>query len=466
MIEQDKQIIVFCGPSGFSNLEKNYPSFHFREPAQQGDIYHAANICQPTAIILIDGYYKSVPSVWHKEIIYAIEQGITVIGSASLGALRAVELEPYGMIGLGRIYKMYKNGILYRDPDVAVAHTGKDDCFRSLTVPIVNIHATLSNNLPGLCVNAFNEVLDIARGIHFEYRTLESLLKALTNSSLSEDLLFQVSDILSNQYVDQKAIDADYALSWACKNLPSGGSERAPFLSRTHYWTALKDNDTYIDQESTGLYPTKIGLLAYQLLERPDDFMAMRDRSITIELCLWLATLYQIEATDEEIDEVRTQLMLDLAISESDYQSWLAERGLSPVDCHEYLRACVIEKKVKDKAHQVNVMSSFNQWHYIQAALSENSQYLLKSYKNMLNSQLNHSISAIVSETQSVDYIPIKTQRVLERYRRTYMLLKAKDVFFSITRFPSDCVVNYAKIHQRFKREIGLALGRLFASSN
>ena len=46
------------------------------------------------AIGIIDGYFERVPSVWHKEILWAMAEGIHVFGSASMGALRAAELLP------------------------------------------------------------------------------------------------------------------------------------------------------------------------------------------------------------------------------------------------------------------------------------------------------------------------------------------------------------------------------------
>ena len=50
-------------------------------------------------IILADGLHKSTPAPWHKEILMALEMNIEVYGVASLGALRAAELDVYGMKG-------------------------------------------------------------------------------------------------------------------------------------------------------------------------------------------------------------------------------------------------------------------------------------------------------------------------------------------------------------------------------
>ena len=60
-----------------------------------------------SAIGIVDGYFEGVLSVWHKEILWAMAEGIHVFGSASMGALRAAELHPFGMHGTGRIFEAF-----------------------------------------------------------------------------------------------------------------------------------------------------------------------------------------------------------------------------------------------------------------------------------------------------------------------------------------------------------------------
>ena len=70
----------------------------------QGDVYRAT-LDQVQTIAIIDGYFDRVPAVWHKEILWALNMGIRVIGAASMGAIRAAELAPFGMEGVGRILR-------------------------------------------------------------------------------------------------------------------------------------------------------------------------------------------------------------------------------------------------------------------------------------------------------------------------------------------------------------------------
>ena len=111
-------------------------------PVAQGDVYRATQR-QPPMIGIIDGYFQRVPSVWHKEILWAMTQGIHVFGSASMGALRAVELEAFGMEGVGAIFQAYRDGVLEEDDEVAVVHGPAEARYVAHSEAMVNIRATL-----------------------------------------------------------------------------------------------------------------------------------------------------------------------------------------------------------------------------------------------------------------------------------------------------------------------------------
>ena len=90
--------IIFAGPSLPPRWRPDDARFDWRPPVRQGELYRAA-LAHPTAIGIIDGYFEVVPTVWHKEILWAMAQGIHVFGAASIGALRAAELDVFGMRG-------------------------------------------------------------------------------------------------------------------------------------------------------------------------------------------------------------------------------------------------------------------------------------------------------------------------------------------------------------------------------
>ncbi len=81
-------------------------------PLRQADLVSAIDRYRPSAVGIIDGYFLQDLSVWHKEILLALQRGIAVYGASSMGALRAAEMAPYGMRGIGRIYQAFSDGSL------------------------------------------------------------------------------------------------------------------------------------------------------------------------------------------------------------------------------------------------------------------------------------------------------------------------------------------------------------------
>ena len=141
------KLIVFVGPSlGRAEVLKLAPSCEVRPPARQGDIWRALP-SRPRAIALIDGVFEATPSVWHHELLSALSGGVAVFGASSMGALRAAELHPYGMKGIGRIFDDYRSGRRVDDADVALLHADEENAFRPMTFPLVNACACVETAL-------------------------------------------------------------------------------------------------------------------------------------------------------------------------------------------------------------------------------------------------------------------------------------------------------------------------------
>src|SRR5713226_10363052 len=135
--------VIFTGPTLSAVDARMVLAADYRPPAAEGDVYRAAR-GRPQVIGIIDGYFERVPAVWHKEILWAMSQGIHVFGSASMGALRAAELADFGMEGVGAIFEMYRDGILEDDDEVAVAHGTDEFRFRAGSEAMVDIRCTLA----------------------------------------------------------------------------------------------------------------------------------------------------------------------------------------------------------------------------------------------------------------------------------------------------------------------------------
>ena len=114
--------VVFVGPS-LAGAPRRAAAGRAppRPAAEAGDLYRAAR-AGARVIGLVDGVFEDRPTVWHKEILWALERGVRVIGAASLGALRAAECAPFGMEGVGAIFAPLRDGAIEDDSDLAVVH--------------------------------------------------------------------------------------------------------------------------------------------------------------------------------------------------------------------------------------------------------------------------------------------------------------------------------------------------------
>ena len=135
---------VFCGPScSPDDVTAILPHAVVHGPAGHGDVYRVA-LQQPRVIALIDGYFEHRLAVWHKELLWALHRSIRVYGASSMGALRALELGPFGMVGVGRVHALFASGKLEADDEVALCHLGPEHGYRAQSVALVNIRITLA----------------------------------------------------------------------------------------------------------------------------------------------------------------------------------------------------------------------------------------------------------------------------------------------------------------------------------
>jgi hypothetical protein len=137
------QTHVFLGPSlDVLTARKYLWDAYYHPPIQCGDIIRLLRL-PLKKIIIIDGLYEQVPAVWHKEILLALDKGLAVYGAASMGALRAAELYPYGMIGIGSVFEAFRSHQLNDDDEVAVLHQGMEQQLIPINDAMVNIRQTL-----------------------------------------------------------------------------------------------------------------------------------------------------------------------------------------------------------------------------------------------------------------------------------------------------------------------------------
>ena len=173
--------VVYAGPTiSHDEVGSVLPEARVRPPVARGDLFREEWTQDDTAVI-IDGYFRERLSVGHKEILWLLNEGVQVVGSASMGALRATELNLYGMIGVGSVFDMYATGEIDGDDEVAVQHGPGDLAYPAVTVAMVNIrYGCRKGAKTGLVPTAIGErIVDVAKARPFTHRTWADLHEAL-----------------------------------------------------------------------------------------------------------------------------------------------------------------------------------------------------------------------------------------------------------------------------------------------
>lgn len=174
-------IVIFAGPTiSKTEIISIVPTASCRSPAARGDVFAAVR--DGASIIgLIDGYFHQRPSVWHKELLWALASGVTVLGSASMGALRAAELAIFGMIGVGKIFADFRSGKLEDDDEVAVAHGPPELDYLSCSEAMVDIRATLhlARRLNVIDRTCHDRLISAAKTMHFTERSIAAAIRCV-----------------------------------------------------------------------------------------------------------------------------------------------------------------------------------------------------------------------------------------------------------------------------------------------
>jgi hypothetical protein len=176
---------IFVGPTlAGQDVAHILPGAVVHPPIEHGDLLRLSLVPGDT-VVIIDGYYHQRAPVRHKEILAVLADGITVVGCASMGALRAAELDRYGMIGNGSVYDMYRDGVLDADDEVALAHTPAPE-YRGLTVPSVVVRQVVGTAVrSGVLDEAeATAIIAAARATHYTDRSWRVIWRALEATDL------------------------------------------------------------------------------------------------------------------------------------------------------------------------------------------------------------------------------------------------------------------------------------------
>ena len=198
--------IVFVGPSLAGT---QLPSTVVQAPpVKRGDL---AAVGDYEVIVILDGEFGQSDSVSPKEILAVLDAGKTVIGAASMGALRASELDRSGMIGVGWVYDYFRRQAVRRDADVALAYSLFD--FKPMTVPVVDVEYWMERTFAAGLIGRpeRSRVLKAARKIFFAERTIDRLMDSMRRA-VGDQMLQSLLAFSGGGIPSIKSLDAEEAI--------------------------------------------------------------------------------------------------------------------------------------------------------------------------------------------------------------------------------------------------------------
>jgi hypothetical protein len=167
--------IIFLGPSLSRDKARKILDADYRLPAKKGDLLQL--ILKEVDIVgLVDGYFlQDYPPTPIEVYNLVRKRNVKVLGSSSLGALRAVELGKYGMIGIGKIFRLFRDGILESDDEVAVTFTDYTN-YKSEALIDIRYNLFLAQKYKIIDNMTRRSILKISKQTYFPYRTYEDIL--------------------------------------------------------------------------------------------------------------------------------------------------------------------------------------------------------------------------------------------------------------------------------------------------
>ena len=186
--------IVYLGPTLNREEASKILDADYRDPAKKGDFLRLSLTSDEKKYVgFIDGvflhdYPPSPIEVYH----LATRKNIELIGASSLGALRAVELEKFGMKGIGKIFQLFKNGILNADDEVAVTFVRDKNILQSEALIDIRFNLFLAYKKGIITKQTKKRSVKIAKRIYFPFRNYDDIIK------LTQEQFPSIHDELEN----------------------------------------------------------------------------------------------------------------------------------------------------------------------------------------------------------------------------------------------------------------------------
>jgi hypothetical protein len=169
--------VIFLGPSLSHEKARQIFDADYRPPAKKGDLLRLAADPDVKMVGLVDGVFlQDYPPTPIEVYQLARKPGVVLAGAASIGALRAVELEKFGMVGIGKVFELYKRGKIDADDEVAVTFT-HDYALQSEAMIDIRYNLFLAHKKGVIDRKTKVALAKIAKEIYFPHRSYANIIE-------------------------------------------------------------------------------------------------------------------------------------------------------------------------------------------------------------------------------------------------------------------------------------------------
>lgn len=351
MRRRTEDLVVFVGPALPAEEARRLAPCTVLPPARQGDVWRALSL-RPKAIALVDGVFEARPSVWHHELLAALDAGVAVFGGGGMGALRAAELASHGMVGVGRIFGWYRDGVLVDDAEVALLHADAEHGWKPLTVPLVNVRhvAARARAARVLGRNEAKALVAAAAEFFYRERTWPRVMAAV-RPEWSEETREAWDEWFAQGVEDLKRLDAVACIQAAAAFLSSsrrgtrGPAHKLP-SSSVRRRLLLEGMSRLNERAARGDAVLK------QLRGAPDAGELAKAGLRRALLVGWARSL-GLAPTEEEVVEVEAAWWRERGIRKQAREAYLAASGLDVAGLRRLCEDVALERLVLEQAQRL-----------------------------------------------------------------------------------------------------------------
>lgn len=201
--------IVFLGPSLKLDKARQIINAEFKPPAKKGDFINLSLISDTRKVVLIDGvFFQDYPPTPIEVFQVIRKSNFKVYGASSIGALRAVELEKFGMKGIGKIFELFKKNIINSDDEIAVTFDSNYNLISEAMIDIrYNIFLAWKHKI--IDKETKQSMIKIAKRIYFPYRSYDNIIaKSLDLFPSHRISILKFREYICSNRVSLKELDA------------------------------------------------------------------------------------------------------------------------------------------------------------------------------------------------------------------------------------------------------------------